>query len=64
MNRAMSSVMISRAELTFSRALHDASTETMAPMVLTQKKNVTTNTYSGPPSWTVWNAELSLVNAL
>lgn len=53
MNRAISSVTIRRAELTFSRALHEASTETIAPIVLTQKKNVTTNTYSGPPPWTV-----------
>lgn len=64
MNRAISSVIISRAELTFSLVLHEASTETIAPIVLTQKKNVSTNTYSGPPSTTPWKALLSLWKAL
>lgn len=64
MNRAMSSVIISRAELTLSLVLQEASTETIAPMVLTQKKNVTTNTYNGPPRMTPLNAFVSLSNAL
>lgn len=63
MNRAMSRVSMSRAELTFSVVLQSAVTETMARMLLTQKKNVSTQMTSAWLPVTSSTAPVRLENA-
>lgn len=64
MNRAMSNVSISRAELTFKVELQSAVTETIARILLTQKKKVTTQISMAPPRVTLCTARFILENML